>query len=68
MYNDYDDYDDYEEMQELPQELSYEFASNEVFKELKKKWKSLKEKLQKQEDTAEDIDEFDKLINYYIYE
>ena len=64
----YDDYDEYEDIPELPQELSYEFASTEVLKEIKNKWKSLKEKLQKQEDVTEEIDEFDKLINYYIYE
>ena len=63
----YDDYDyEMEETMELPEELSYEFASNEVFVQLKKKWKSLKEKLDKQEDATEDIEEFDKLINYFI--
>lgn len=63
----YDDYDyEMEETMELPEELSYEFASNEVFVQLKKKWKSLKDKLDKQEDATEDIEEFDKLINYFI--
>ena len=66
MYNDYDY--GFEDVQDFPQELTYEFASTEVFKELKKKWTSLKEKIKDQEDLAEDIDEFDKLINYYIYE
>lgn len=64
----FNDYDEYEELQELPQELSYEFASNEVFKELKNKWKLLKSKLDNNIELKEDIEEFDKLINYYIYE
>ena len=64
---DYDDYE-YEDIQELPQELTYEFASNEVFNELKKKWKHLKSKLEQYEDLKEDVDDFDKTINYYIYE
>lgn len=63
----YDDYDyETEDTFGLPAELSYEFASNEVLTKLKKKWNSLKDKLQKQEDASKEINEFDELINYFI--
>ena len=65
MFNDCD-YDNIEEPFDLPEELSYEFASNEVIVSIKKKWKQLKEKLKKYEELSEDVDDFDKLINYFI--
>lgn len=65
MIDDYDDY--YDDSQEsIDSELSYSFASREVQQIIKKGWEELKGKLlSKDKSFKNDIDDFDKLINYY---
>lgn len=52
---------------ELPEELSYQFAFREIQNKLMRKWNSLKCHLNvDDEDVKLEIDEFDKLLNYFI--
>ena len=65
MINDYDDYFD-DSQESMDSELSYSFASIEVQQIIKKGWEELKTKLlNKDKSLKNEIDEFDKLINYY---
>lgn len=47
-------------------ELTYSFASHEVHKKIMKGWKQLKAVLPQDEEYADQIQEFDKLLNYFF--
>lgn len=56
------------ETPELGEELSYSFASQQIQKQILKGWKNLKHYLSKEtlsEESEEEINNFDKLLNYF---
>lgn len=62
-----DDYDYDLSEYELEDGLSYEIQSQQVYQEIASKWKAIKDKLNvDDEDLKLEIEDFDKLINYYL--
>lgn len=54
---------------EVPEELGYEMLSQDVYKNISKKWKELKKSLAKvglNENTQQQLEDFDKLLNYFL--
>lgn len=54
---------------EVPEELGYEMLSQDVYKNIFKKWKELKKSLAKvelNENTQQQLEDFDKLLNYFL--
>lgn len=50
---------------EIPDELSYQFIQQGIQKKVMRKWKALKRHIAENTQTDEEINEFEKLLNYF---